>query len=67
MVPLKKKKKKKKKILAPLTDRSSAELLVLLICPSLASGIRRRLSTFALNRYTFSSYSIILNFFTGFL
>ena len=46
---------------------SSAELMVLLICPS--SVVRRpsssvvRPSTFALNRYSsYSSYSIILNF-----
>ena len=38
---------------------SSAELMVLLICPS--SFVRP--STFALNRYSsYSSYSIILNF-----
>ena len=47
---------------------SSAELMVLLICPS-SSVVRRRPSsvvrpsTFALNRYSsYSSYSIILNF-----
>ena len=47
-------------------DVSSAELMVLLICPS--SVVRCpssvvRPSTFALNRYSsYSSYSIILNF-----
>ena len=40
---------------------SSAELMVLLICPS--SVVVVRPSTFALNRYSsYSSYSIILNF-----
>ena len=40
---------------------SSAELMVLLICPS--SVVVRRPSTFALNRYSsYSSYSIILIF-----
>ena len=39
---------------------SSAELMVLLICPS---SVVVRPSTFALNRYSsYSSYSIILNF-----
>ena len=44
---------------------SSAELMVLLIVrrPSSSSVVRRRPSTFALNRYSsYSSYSIILNF-----
>ena len=41
-------------------DVSSAELMVLLICPL---SVVVRPSTFALNRYSsYSSYSIILNF-----
>ena len=48
-------------LLAPADPQvSSAELMVLLICPS---SVVVRPSTFALNRYSsYSSYSIILNF-----
>ena len=42
---------------------SSAELMVLLICPSSWSVVVRHPSTFALNHYSsFSSYWLILNF-----